>query len=213
MIGRTLAGRASFKDLQDCLRLHLPAPFLTVTLLTRGDFEVLFEKEEGARVTRKLVAVEWSGLALSFSRYSALFRPNEHGAEKLLTHSIKVQFSDLHVQLRTEKVLTIMANIIGDVLDIESLDSYIKRPAGPMVIVEVKDISKLAGIIRIPSMAEGAGPGDTTAQKILYFGLPNQCKKCRKFGHLAKTCPLNRSLTQDDNIPTKTTLEWRGRND
>ncbi|CAM6005874.1 unnamed protein product [Sphagnum balticum] len=47
VIGRTLAGRASFKDLQDCLRLHLPAPFLTVTLLTRGYFEVLFEKRKG----------------------------------------------------------------------------------------------------------------------------------------------------------------------
>jgi len=61
MIGRTLVGRASFKDLQDCLRLHLPAPFSTFTLLTRGYFEILFEKEEGARATRKLEAVEWSG--------------------------------------------------------------------------------------------------------------------------------------------------------
>jgi len=61
MIGRTLAGRASFKDLQDCLRLHLPAPFSTFTLLTRGYFEILFEKEEGARATRKLGVVEWSG--------------------------------------------------------------------------------------------------------------------------------------------------------
>jgi hypothetical protein len=84
-----------------------------------------------------------------------------------------------------------MASSIGDVLDIESPDSYIKRLAGPMVTVEVKDISKLPGIIRIPSMVEGAGPGDTTAQKILYSGLPNQCRKCRKFGHLARTCPLN----------------------
>jgi hypothetical protein len=70
VIRRTLAGRSSFKDLQDCLRLHLPAPFLTVTLLTRGYFEILFEKEEGARATRKLAVVEWSGWALSFSRYS-----------------------------------------------------------------------------------------------------------------------------------------------
>jgi hypothetical protein len=82
-----------------------------------------------------------------------------------------------------------MASSIGDVLDIESPDSYIKRPVGPMVTVEVKDISKLAGIIRIPSMAEGAGLGDTTAQRIFYSGLPNQCRKCRKFGHLAKTLP------------------------
>jgi len=131
IIGRTLTGRASFKDLQDCLKIHLPAPFSTVTLLTRGYFEVLFEQEEGAKAARKLAAVEWSGWALSFSRYSALFRPNESGAEKLLTHSIKMQFPDLHVQLRTVEVLTIMASNIGEVLDIESPDSYIKRPAGP----------------------------------------------------------------------------------
>jgi len=173
VIGRTLASTTSFKDLQDCLRLHLPAPFLTIRLLTRGYFEVLFEEEEGARAARKLAVIEWSGWALSFSKYSALFRPNEHEAETLLTHSIKVQFPDLHVQLRTEKALTIMASSIGDVLDIESPDSYIKRPAGPMVTVEVKDISKLVGIIRIPSMAEGAGPRDTTTQRILYSGLPN----------------------------------------
>jgi hypothetical protein len=103
VIGRTLAGRASFKDLQDCLRLHLLAPFSTVTLLTRGYFEILFEEKEGARATRKLAAVEWSGWALSFSRYSALFRPNEHGAEMLFTHTIKVQFPDLHIQLRRPK--------------------------------------------------------------------------------------------------------------
>jgi len=123
VIGRTLACRASFKDLQDCLKFHLLAPFLTITLLTRGYFEILFEKEEGARATRKLAAVKWSGWALSFSRYSALFRPNEHDAEKFLTHSIKVQFPDLHVQLRTKKALTTMASSIGDVLDIESPDS------------------------------------------------------------------------------------------
>lgn len=82
VIGRTLGGRASYKDLLDCLKLHLPAPFSTITLLTRGYFEILFEDEDGARATRKLAAVEWSGWALSFSKYTANFRPNKQGADK-----------------------------------------------------------------------------------------------------------------------------------
>jgi hypothetical protein len=76
-----------------------------------------------------------------------------------------------------------MANKLGKVLDIEAADSYIKRLAGPMVTIEVKDIAKLTGYIRIPSMAEGAAFIDTISQKILYSGLPNQCRKCHRFGH------------------------------
>ncbi len=49
-----------------------------------------------------------------------------------------------------------MASKLGAILEIEAVESYIKRPAGPMVTVEVQDISRLAGFIRIPSMAEGA---------------------------------------------------------
>ncbi len=54
-----------------------------------------------------------------------------------------------------------MASKLGEVLDIKAIDSYMKRPVGPMVTIEVKDIVKLAGYIRIPSMAEGALATDT----------------------------------------------------
>ncbi len=90
VIRKTLGGRASFKALEDYLKLHLPTPFSTITLLIRGYFEILFEDEDGAIATRKFTVVEWSGWALSFSKYSANFRPNEQGAKTLLMHSIKV---------------------------------------------------------------------------------------------------------------------------
>jgi hypothetical protein len=96
VIGRTLGGRATFKALLDYLKLHLPAPFNSVSLLTRGYFEVLFENEEGAKATRRLAAVEWNGLGLSFSRYIPNFDSSSQGAEAQLTHVIKVQFPDLH---------------------------------------------------------------------------------------------------------------------
>jgi hypothetical protein len=93
-----------------------------------------------------------------------------------------------------------MVSKLEEVLDIEAVDSYIKRPAGPMVTVEVHDISRLAGFIKIPSMSEGAGTANTIRQMILYCGLPNQCRKCRKFRHHATDC--NTNLVRPQEGPT-----------
>ncbi len=76
VIGRTLGGRASYKVLQESLKLHLPATFVSAMLLTRGFFLILFEDEGGAISTRKLATVEWNGLNLSFSRYNSNFDAN-----------------------------------------------------------------------------------------------------------------------------------------
>jgi hypothetical protein len=86
-----------------------------------------------------------------------------------------------------------MASKLGEVLEIELAESYIKRPARPLITIELKDISKLPGYIRISSMAEGAKTDDMIAQRILYSGLPNQCRKCRRFGHHARTCTTSRN--------------------
>jgi hypothetical protein len=56
-----------------------------------------------------------------------------------------------------------MASKLGEVLKIEPTESYIKRPAGPLITIELKDISKLPGYIQIPSMAEGAKIDDMIA--------------------------------------------------
>ncbi len=168
-------------------------PLSTQYPSSQEDIEVLFENEEGAKATRQLATVEWSGLGLSFSRYIPNFDSSSQGAEAQLTQAIKVQFPDLHEEFRNTRALTIMASKIGEILEIEVVDSYIKRPAGPMITIELRDISKLPGYIRIPSMAEGAEPNDTEAQRILYSGLPNQCRKCRRFDHHAWTYTINRS--------------------
>jgi hypothetical protein len=127
----------------DCLKLHLPIPLVSITLLTRGYFEILFEEEEGAKATRRLTAVEWSELSLCFSRYAPNFDTSAQGAEAQLTHAIKVQFPNLHEEFKNTKALTLMASKLGEVLEIEAADSYIKRPAGPMITIELRDISRL----------------------------------------------------------------------
>jgi hypothetical protein len=81
VIGRTLGGRTTFKTLLDCLKLHLPAPLVSTTLLTRGYFEILFEDEEGAKATWRLTVMECNDLCLSFSRYIPNFDASSQGAE------------------------------------------------------------------------------------------------------------------------------------
>jgi hypothetical protein len=65
-------------------------------LLTRGFFEVLFTDEEGAKFAKKITAVEWSGLNLSFPWYIPNFDTNVQGAKTLLSHIINVQFPNIH---------------------------------------------------------------------------------------------------------------------
>jgi hypothetical protein len=47
-----------------------------------------------------------------------------------------------------------MASKIGEVLEIELVESYVKRPIKPMITVEIQDINRLAGHIPIPLMVE-----------------------------------------------------------
>jgi hypothetical protein len=173
VIEKAMGGRPTIKALQDCLKLHLPTSYTLFTLLTRGFFEVLFTDEEGAKFAKKITTVEWSDLNLSFSQYIPNFDANVQGAKTLLSHTIKVQSPNPHKQFRNTKALTIMASKIGEVLEIELEDSYIKKPAGALITVETHNINKLAGYIRIPSMAEATTTKDTTLQRILYSSLPN----------------------------------------
>jgi hypothetical protein len=89
IISKTLGGRATFKALHECLKLHLRASFIFATLLARGYFKILVENEEGAITTKKLTTVEWSGLNLSFSKYTPNFDVSFQGVEALFTDTIK----------------------------------------------------------------------------------------------------------------------------
>jgi hypothetical protein len=96
VIGQTIESRLTIKVLNDCLKLHLPTSYISTTLLTRGFFEALLSDEEGTKMTRKITTVEWSDMSFFFSKNVSNFDASIQGAEALLTHTIKIQFPDLH---------------------------------------------------------------------------------------------------------------------
>lgn len=207
-LGRTIGGRPTIKVLNDCLKLHLATSFVSATLLTRVFFEALFSNKKGAKTTWKITMVNWSSMSFFFSRYVSNFDASAQGAKALLTHTVKVQFPDLHEQFKNEKALTIMASKIDDVLEIKPADLYVKRHAGPMITMEIQDITRFVGHIRIPSMAERATPKDTILQKILYSSIPNQCRKCRHFGHFARACIVSKAPVWDGSAPMGKLPTW-----
>jgi hypothetical protein len=127
VIGQTINGRLMIKVLNNCLKLHLPTSFVSTTLLTHCFFDVLFSDEERTKATRKITSVEWSDMNFFFFMYVSNFDSNAQGAEAMFTHTVKVQFPDLHEQFRNKKALTIMTSKIGKVLEIELVESYVKR--------------------------------------------------------------------------------------
>ncbi len=86
-----------------------------------------------------------------------------------------------------------------------------KVAIGPMIMVETCDIDKLAEYIRIPSMVERVTVKDTTLQRILYLGLPNQCWKCHRFGHFAQTCIVTRIPIWSGSVPVSIPPMWSER--
>jgi hypothetical protein len=61
-----------FKELKDCLELHLHQSFYSIKLLTRGFFEVVFLEEEGTTRVRVMAVVEWEGLSMNFFKWHTL---------------------------------------------------------------------------------------------------------------------------------------------
>jgi hypothetical protein len=74
-----------------------------------------------------------------------------------------------------------MVSKINEVFEIELLNSYVKQPIGPMIIVKVNDINWLVRDILIPLLNKHTKAGAIVSQQIMYLGIPNECKKCLAF--------------------------------
>ena len=85
--------------------------------------------------------------------------------------------------MRNETCLKIIAGKLGRVLFVEKSDSYAGKTSGLRVKVLVPDYTKIPERIRLKTT-----DGFFREHKILITGHPNQCGRCRRFGHSAAHC-------------------------
>ena len=58
------------------------------------------------------------------------------------------------------------------------------------------------------SVAEYSSSGGTYFL-IVYYGLPNQCYKCKEIGHIAKACPSEQDITSSGEGLAQKSLQWQ----
>jgi len=102
---------------------------------------------------------------------------------------IKIQFLDINFQFWNIVDITTLASKIDIVLEVESLESYIKHLTSPMIMFEVSNVTKLPQSILLQSLDLRDSIDATIVQCISCFGLSNQCWKYQRFGYSAKNCP------------------------
>jgi len=70
----------------------------------------------------------------------------------------------------------------------------------------VRVLETLPGCIRnpMPSLTEGTAGTPFKEISINYLGLPNQCNRCRKFGHVTKDNPLHSKSKKAETSEYKT---------
>jgi len=67
------------------------------------------------------------------------------------------------------------------------MDLYVKSLVGSMIIVNVNDMNKLVGCIKMMSLLENVelGVPHGTSKNHRFV---EQCQQCKKFGHIIKIC-------------------------
>lgn len=192
ILGHTPGKYPGYTDLLAFLRSHLQDSFLTLQAMQKGFFRLEFADAEGATNCLLNTALVWGGRIVKFTRWRTGFSAEAPHSESHMGHNIRVQLPDLDPPLQDEKWLRRLGGVIGEVIKVEDKSTPLKRPAGPIIHIHVSSIDKLPGYLLVPNISNEAGTGQMREQKVFYSGLPDQCNRCRQFGHQSGDCNLSR---------------------
>ena len=179
------------------------------TLFIRGHgyFEIEFKSE--ADKSKALLEGPFSlhNNSISISPWSPSLNTIIPTSIAALKHPTWVQFYGLNSPLRCDLEILQFAQKIGEVLHIESLSSYRHKTSRQRVYISVTNLENLSK--RIFPDIEDMSIDDGVLME--YFGLFDQCGRCRKMVHDSKLCPKDIKNTQKDHNTMQTdSLESSG---
>ena len=188
VVAQVLGKRPSRGDLRHLLQAALKEKLDKITdiqLMGRGCYQLEFEDHSSVRNILSIHSVEISGAWVLFFPWTHGFDTAVLQVEATGYFTCTAVFPGLDKEWR--EVLHKIGAAIGRVLHVNSstFKDIVEKGGAPSVKLLCKKDAVLPNWIRLPKLQ---GNMFQKIQKVLYFGLPNQCFSCKKIGHLAKDC-------------------------
>jgi hypothetical protein len=196
VVGQVVGRSPILRDIQLWAQDALHSSLQTIVHIGRGYFEATFQDPEGNQHAMK----ETFRMGMNdvvFAKWSPKFSSEDTESTGVLAFPIWVQFHGLNTCLRSAECLPIFAAKIGKVIKVEPSDTYIGKTAGLRVRILRDNIHDLPKTILIPR----ASLEEFTKHPVLYNELPDQCNRCRKFGHVAKYCDRSKQPKESSHNP------------
>ena len=185
LIGRLQGKHPGLKVLTAWARETLQPSFLMLTIKANNLFEITFTSPEGRIHALTQPDLNCESASITLSSWRPQFDAKKPKTEDTLDFPLWVQVADLCQVLRQEHILHIIGAQIGQVVAIDTSETYRTKLFGPRIRVLVRDINKLPHIVVLPRI-DRKGTMDYLLE---YSGLPNQCGRCRSRDHQVRHCP------------------------
>ena len=178
---------------------------IDIQILGRGCYQLEFENGESVSCLLSLGSVDLKGALAVFYPWRHRFNTLALQEDSAVMFTCTAVFPNLEKEWR--KILPKLSASIGKVLAFQSrTKNEVLEGGAPSVKLLCRKGEKLPQWIRLPKLD---GNAFQKLQKVVYYGLPNQCYRCREIGHIAKACPLEQDTTSSGEVLVQKSLQWQ----
>ena len=200
-----LGSRPSKGDLRYLLQASIQSDLdkvIDIQILGRGCYQLEFENGESVSRLLSLGSADLKGALAAWRHGFHTFALQEDSAAMFTCTTV---FPNLEKEWR--KILPKLSASIGKVLAFQShTKNEVLEGGAPSVKLLCRKGEKLSQWIRLPKLD---GNAFQKLQKVVYYGLPNQCYRCKEIGHIAKACPLEQDTTSSGEGLVQKSLQWQ----